>query len=299
MPFYGRDFFCDQNVLSMTLVQIACYIILCWLCWQDGSIPNDPKKLAALCRNAPKFSRDIWPAMENLFIAQEDGTLIHPKIETIRNGKESFRQQRSKAGKIGNEKRWKKAEKPACATDVLAASDAEASHSGSQLDRKLVAETSPSFAFALSSSFSSANEIEKSRALSSDAFAPELHETEQEADKHSDWDSFQSAYPEPKRNTRIEPACRAYVGRIDGKPGEHALLMAGLQRHLVSDQWVRSLRDDGGRFIPSMERFISDGTYLDHPPPYKPETKPKDEYAQALDKMYREQLRKQEEDSKL
>ncbi|MGD0500719.1 MAG: hypothetical protein ABSC23_20060 [Bryobacteraceae bacterium] len=82
------------------------------------------------------------------------------------------------------------------------------------------------------------------------------------------WDDFRDAYPECRRNVRIEPSCRAYVGRIDGTPGEHDKLMAGLRRHLDSDQWKRSLRDNGGRFIPSMEAFISNGLYLDTPPAY-------------------------------
>ena len=47
--------------------------------------------------------------------------------------------------------------------------------------------------------------------------------------------------------------------------------MDGLSRHLASDSWQRSLRDDGGRYIPSMERFIADGLYGDSPPAHKPD----------------------------
>jgi hypothetical protein len=85
------------------------------------------------------------------------------------------------------------------------------------------------------------------------------------------WEEFRDAYPQCKRNVRVEPACRAYVGRIDGVQGEHAKLMDGLRRHIDSDQWARSLRDDGGRFVPSMENFIANGMYNDHPPAFQPE----------------------------
>jgi hypothetical protein len=69
-------------------------------------------------------------------------------------------------------------------------------------------------------------------------------------------------------NGHVESACRAYVSRIHGTPGEYSKLMAGLSRHLASVEWQRALADDpSGRFIPNMEQFISNGGYLDHPPP--------------------------------
>jgi hypothetical protein len=81
------------------------------------------------------------------------------------------------------------------------------------------------------------------------------------------WEQFQNSYPEAKRAVRVDSACRAYVSVIHGKSGEHEKLMAGLSRYLVSAQWQRALADDpGGRFIPTMERFLTDRLYLDHPP---------------------------------
>ncbi len=90
-----------------------------------------------------------------------------------------------------------------------------------------------------------------------------------DARQFNPWDQFREAYPECKRNVRVESSCRAYVSRISGKQGEHDRLMEGLRRHLACDQWERSLREDGGRFIPSMEKFIADGLYLDHPPVFR------------------------------
>jgi len=80
------------------------------------------------------------------------------------------------------------------------------------------------------------------------------------------WEEFRKVYPEPKRSVGVERGRRAYIGRISAKPGEHEKLMEGLGRHLVCDQWVRSLRDDNGQSIPAMERFIADGRYLQCPP---------------------------------
>jgi hypothetical protein len=86
------------------------------------------------------------------------------------------------------------------------------------------------------------------------------------ANEKNQFEEFQNEYPEPKRRVKVESACHAYVGRIHGKPGEHEKLMAGLTRYKASEQWQRSLRDDGGKFIKTMALFISEGMYLDFPP---------------------------------
>ena len=77
---------------------------------------------------------------------------------------------------------------------------------------------------------------------------------------------FQSAYPEPKQNIKVDSSCRAYLSVIDGKPGEHERLMAGLDRWKASAQWQNSMSHDRGRFIPYMENFLFERRYLDHPP---------------------------------
>lgn len=71
------------------------------------------------------------------------------------------------------------------------------------------------------------------------------------------------------KKTKQAAAARAYSGAITG-PAEHAALMAGLQRWISSDQWTRSRQEDGGRFIPCADRFISDRLYADEPAPYNP-----------------------------
>jgi hypothetical protein len=97
------------------------------------------------------------------------------------------------------------------------------------------------------------------------------------------WEQFVAAYPECKRRVKVEPACRAYAGRVSSDLGEHKRLMDGLARHLGSDSWCRSLRDNGGRYIPSMERFIADGLYLDSPPAFKSEAVgSKDRFSEGL-----------------
>jgi len=107
MPWYGREFYADERVLVMTLEQEAAYFRLLWNCWQEGSIPADETKLAAICKNisSRKFA-SMWPALRGCFKENADGRLVHSKVELLRNAKESYRDKCSEAGKRGNERRW-------------------------------------------------------------------------------------------------------------------------------------------------------------------------------------------------
>lgn len=97
--------------------------------------------------------------------------------------------------------------------------------------------------------------------------------------KPSGLDEFLVGYP---KKTRRDAAARAYVSVIDSEQ-EQQKLMAGLQRWLLSDQWRRSLENDGGRFIPNPDKFIFERLYLDEPAPFRePETKGGDAFDEAV-----------------
>jgi len=108
LPFYGREFYQDENVLLMTLEQEGAFKRLLWNCWQEGSIPSDPAKLAAICKNTPLriFEKRIWPALKVCFTPTEDGRLINNKIERVRQESLKYRDGQSERGKLGAEKRW-------------------------------------------------------------------------------------------------------------------------------------------------------------------------------------------------
>lgn len=85
----------------------------------------------------------------------------------------------------------------------------------------------------------------------------------------------------PKRTGR-DAASRAYISLIESE-SDHRELMAGLQRWLVSDQWVRSLKADGGRYIPDADKFLFERKWLDEPTPHnEQETEDKFERAARL-----------------
>jgi hypothetical protein len=125
MLFYGRDFYADENVMVMTLAQEAAYMRAIWCCWQEGSLPGDMKKLAAICGKnmaVGTFERQIWPALQPCFtLTPKPNTLLDPKsegemrprwvhkrVESIREETERRASKFRESGKLGAEGRWKK-----------------------------------------------------------------------------------------------------------------------------------------------------------------------------------------------
>lgn len=89
---------------------------------------------------------------------------------------------------------------------------------------------------------------------------------------------FLAEYP---KQTKRDATARAYVSIVES-PEEHAALMAGLRRWLASDQWRRSLKADGGRFIPDPDKFIFERLYLDQPAAEQPDADTNDPVAAAM-----------------
>jgi len=73
---------------------------------------------------------------------------------------------------------------------------------------------------------------------------------------------FLQTYP---KRTRQAAAISAYATEITSAE-LHAELMAGLERWQQSQQWQDSLEQDGGRYIPDPDRFITERRWKDHPP---------------------------------
>jgi hypothetical protein len=78
---------------------------------------------------------------------------------------------------------------------------------------------------------------------------------------------FIEAYP---KATGVEAAATVYAAVIT-TPELHEELMAGLTRWRGSEQWRRSLKEDGGRFIPGPDRFLSQRLWRDNPPQGRPD----------------------------
>ena len=233
MPFYGRDFYGDLNVMAMNAEQRGVYLHLIWLCWQEGAIPSDVATLAAVTGGFPVayFQEQVWPKLCDLFKTQEDGKLIHLKVEAIRDGNEAFRKKRSEAGKAGNKVRWEGDRKPIAKP--------------SQSDRKAIAK--PSLSSSSSSSSSESNTHcssgDERGALSLDVFFEERY----------------SRHPKKRDRVLAQQALSEIAGIETADVQEQ--FRRGHEAWISTDtyQWM------GGANCPTLAEFIVDKTWQ-YPP---------------------------------
>lgn len=107
--FYPKEFLADGNVGGMSLQERGAYITLLCFCWNDGSIPTDPARLATMCSTTAKAFAACWPAVRACF-REQNGRFIHPRLERERAKQDEHRERRSDRGVRGAEGRWKKHE---------------------------------------------------------------------------------------------------------------------------------------------------------------------------------------------
>jgi uncharacterized protein YdaU (DUF1376 family) len=100
--FYPKDFLHDSNVVLMNLTERGAYITLLCYCWSEGSILNDPAKLAKFCNVTPSVMRRLWVAIAPCFRpAEEPGRLIHPRLDRERQKQLAFKRRQSDNGRKG------------------------------------------------------------------------------------------------------------------------------------------------------------------------------------------------------
>jgi uncharacterized protein YdaU (DUF1376 family) len=100
--FYPNDFIADANVVVMSMQERGVYITLLCYCWQQGSLPSAPERLAPLCGLPLATFRKLWPAVSVCFRAQSNtDRLTHPRLERERKKHRAFRKLQSDKGKLG------------------------------------------------------------------------------------------------------------------------------------------------------------------------------------------------------
>jgi len=246
MPFFGRDFYGDLNVMSQDLEEQGAYIRLSWLCWQEGGIPADIPTLAAICSNTPvaRFRKKIWPKLSGLFETAPDGRLTHRKIESIRDGKESFRRKCSEGGKLGNERRWGKHRVP----DADPINTRLAPESG--IDRKTVA-----FNCIYNSDTTTP---QKTRGCDGELVPPERSELDTTMDRVAQ--SIHGRHPAVRRDCGAAAVRKKLVAILKHKSVPSSERVSFLQaldethgRMCLSPQWTK----DGGAFAKSLENWLA------------------------------------------
>jgi uncharacterized protein YdaU (DUF1376 family) len=99
MPMYVKEYLSDLNVQMMTWEQRGFYDHLIFHCWLHGSVPAAIDDLAQMAHmSVEEFQSRIWHRVSRCFVEQ-DGHLIHPKVEKVRKEKTQVSENRSKARK--------------------------------------------------------------------------------------------------------------------------------------------------------------------------------------------------------
>jgi len=102
--FYATDYLSDANVQMMTLEEEGAYIRLLCFCWIEGSIPNDPERLARLCKGG---STTLLTNVLNCFTQDpnDPSRLVHKRLEQEREKQRAWREKSAQGGRRSAHKR--------------------------------------------------------------------------------------------------------------------------------------------------------------------------------------------------
>ena len=96
--FYAGDWLSSQRVALMSLEEEGGYIRLLAFCWQHGSIPDDPERIARL------LGKGASTTLATMFEPGGNG-LVNRRLEEVRLEQLAWRAKSSEGGKKSAEKR--------------------------------------------------------------------------------------------------------------------------------------------------------------------------------------------------
>jgi len=116
MQLYVGDYLADT--LHLTTEQHGAYLLLLMTMWRNGaSLPNDPAKLARICRVSPKRWPLIWAEIAGFFAVEGD-TITNPRLTKEHQKAVSISQERKTAGRKGGTAKALKKNDQGLANDV-------------------------------------------------------------------------------------------------------------------------------------------------------------------------------------
>jgi len=263
MPWYGREFYSDENVQVMTLEQEAAYLRFQWNCWQEGSIPNDVTELAAICKNTPlrRFKDVIWPRLAGHFAEMPDNRLVHTGVETLRAAKNRYREESVEAGKRGAEVRWGSQRTTSSLGGAIVKVNTSLEDGGKQsADSAQIgnATTTPQNGDRVPIPVDCRLPIVDNR-------IPNIHthsvrETPTAADLNGPTSSrFEEFWEDYPRKQRKDAACSAWLSVVT--PDNEAAVFACLKRYLASDEVARAVVANPDKWLYEQHRNGWAGTW--------------------------------------
>src|SRR5262245_60067510 len=96
--WYSKDILSSARVAMMTLEEEGAYRRALDFCWLNGSLPNDPEKLAKVI--GKNCSIEVANTVQQMFIVDKKNPerILHERLEVERKKQREFRIKKSKAG---------------------------------------------------------------------------------------------------------------------------------------------------------------------------------------------------------
>lgn len=102
-----RDWRSNRRVQRMHYIARGFYRELLDEQFIEGSIPNNIDALADICGCPRAVMQEYWPEIAPHFEQDENGCLVHPKMETVRTEMDAIRVKQSNAGRKSAESKLK------------------------------------------------------------------------------------------------------------------------------------------------------------------------------------------------
>lgn len=104
--WYPKDYESDEHVKLMSLDQEGAYLRLLNHAWLHGSIPDNTRAMALICRTTPAKMARLWPGIKPCWADAGPGRLANGRQERERAGQAARRVVQSEKGKRGAAAKW-------------------------------------------------------------------------------------------------------------------------------------------------------------------------------------------------
>lgn len=124
VPWFHGDFL--RSTAGWTLDERGLYWMLLCAQWENGPLPHDMRRLAAIAGINVSAFRKLWPVVGKRFKAARTG-LVNARMAAHRKDFEAYARKCQENGSKGAQKRW---QSPANNTKVVSLHRGKEQHSG-------------------------------------------------------------------------------------------------------------------------------------------------------------------------
>ena len=97
---YAAELLADENTAAFNVAELGAWLRLVCSCWVNGSIPDDPKRLAGLMHTSEEAGAELWLSISDRFAPHptQEGRLVSRRLERERTEATEAREARVRGG---------------------------------------------------------------------------------------------------------------------------------------------------------------------------------------------------------